>query len=121
MPRLLVLFLGLALLITLSSGSSSSAVPSCTTVYSQLAPCILYVDHGHDDLKADNPSKACCKGVKDIHKLATKQDHIAVCNCIKATVIEVVYIIPSRIAEVPKKCGLPYNVPPIHKNFDCNT
>ncbi|OIT34756.1 PREDICTED: non-specific lipid-transfer protein-like [Nicotiana attenuata] len=95
---------------------SSSAAPSCPTVKTQLAPCHSYVE---GNLKAD-PSEACCSGLKDILELVkTREDGVSLCNCIKTTVIDD-RDIPSRIAELPKKCGLPYKIPPIDKNFDCN-
>nr|AWN82508.1 cyclic nucleotide-gated channel 7 [Nicotiana tabacum] len=114
MARFLV-FLALALVI-ISKKGALGAPPSCPTVTTQLAPCLSYIQGGGD------PSVPCCTGINNIYELAkTKEDRVAICNCLKTAFTHAGNVNPTLVAQLPKKCGISFNMPPIDKNYDCNT
>ncbi|OIT22519.1 PREDICTED: non-specific lipid-transfer protein 1-like [Nicotiana attenuata] len=119
MARFLV-FLALALVVTALSNDALGAPPSCQTVTTQLAPCLSYIQRSAKG--GDNPSVPCCTGIDNIYQLAkTKEDRVAICNCLKTAFIHAGNVNPTLVAELPKKCGISFNMPPIDKNYDCNT
>ncbi|KAJ8900531.1 hypothetical protein K2173_025308 [Erythroxylum novogranatense] len=114
---LLVVLLSFLLLTSRPALCSSIGVAvSCPVVQTNLAPCLSFVSS-----KSDKPDGSCCSGVKNINSSAkTKDDRKAVCECIKDGLKGVKYE-PKRIPEIPKKCGLPINLPPIASDTNCAT
>ncbi|EEF39075.1 probable non-specific lipid-transfer protein 2 [Ricinus communis] len=112
------LFAFLNLLLLLSKAALPypvSAVP-CSDVVTKVIPCLDYVAG-----KSNDPSKPCCGGVKQLWDLTkTKPDKQAVCECLKKQLSPIKYD-PNRIAQLPKKCGLSFTLPPITPKYDCTT
>ncbi|KAG9448173.1 hypothetical protein H6P81_014301 [Aristolochia fimbriata] len=91
------------------------AVPSCTTVQTQLLPCLGYVTG-----KADAPSTSCCNGVKELNnEAATRADRQAICKCVQQAASNFPGIKQNLIAGLPQKCGVKTRVP-ITPNLDCS-
>ncbi|CAN4108429.1 unnamed protein product [Withania somnifera] len=121
MARFLV-FLSLVLIIISALSNSKQYVlsaPSCQAVTSQLSPCLPYIKK---DSGINSPTVPCCTGVNKLYKLAkTKGDRVVICNCLKTVLVNLGNsVISSRVADLPKKCGVSFNMPPINKNYDCN-
>ncbi|KAK4483527.1 hypothetical protein RD792_010724 [Penstemon davidsonii] len=110
----------LAILVLLSPTTTigGAAAPSCATIESELSSCVAYIV----DRMMESPSPTCCSGVKSIAgQVSSKQDAVAVCNCIKAVLVQLGnQVVPGRVSDLPKKCGVPINLPPIDKNYDCS-
>ncbi|KAM3282502.1 non-specific lipid-transfer protein [Capsicum chacoense] len=98
------------------------SAPSCQTVTSQLSPCLPYIRNDSGNKGGNSPTVPCCTGVNNIYKLQKSiGDRVVICNCLKTVLINLGnMVIPSRVSELPKKCGISYNMPPIDKNYDCN-
>ena len=109
-------FAGLLAIVTLLSLSEAQESITCETVVQHVSSCV-------DFLKEPNmkkPSQACCNGAQDLHnKKRSENDRIDVCNCIKQALTSVGQYDPERMAQLPKACGLSFNVPAIDKNTDC--
>lgn len=88
---------------------------SCSEVAKQIGPCANYLKEG------TKPSQVCCNGVKYLDgNVKSKQDRVAVCNCVKNALSDMGKYDPNRIAQLPKQCGLNINLPPVDGNTDCN-
>ncbi|KAF3654154.1 hypothetical protein FXO38_10278 [Capsicum annuum] len=118
-----LVFLSLALLISslsiqyvLGAAPLDDPVSTCITVAIKLDPCLQYI------IKGDGPTEACCTGVSDVSKLGqSKRDRVVICLCLQKMIINLdSKDIPPRVAELPNKCGVSYNMPPIDKNYNCN-
>lgn len=117
MNRLLAL---LALLLLLSRSTLPEPVPAaapavpCSQIVNKLTPCYSYISG-----KEDEPTQPCCNGVKEISDaIKSKADKQAACECIKGALSKIKYD-PNLIPQLPKKCGVPINLPPIGKDTDC--
>ncbi|KAJ9681222.1 hypothetical protein PVL29_020211 [Vitis rotundifolia] len=105
-----------SLIIVLLVWSSAMAEPSCPKVISEVAPCLSFL---RDDGPA-KPSKRCCEGVTEVNGIAkTKQDRIAICECLKQTLNYIDYD-PKRIPLLGKQCGLTIDLPPTGQNTNCS-
>lgn len=94
-----------------------AATPSCPTVTAKLASCLSYIDD-----QSTQPASSCCAGLNGILAQAkSKQDKIAVCNCIKSALANLGNKVDTgRVSGLPKKCGMSVDLPPIDKNYDCS-
>lgn len=89
------------------------AAPSCPRVATMLAPCFGYIN-------GQEPSRMCCSSVENLQKMGkTKDDRVAMCNCVKQ-VTRLINYDPKRITLLPKKCGVSLTFPPVDKNYDCS-
>ncbi|KAK4747379.1 hypothetical protein SAY87_013965 [Trapa incisa] len=93
------------------------SVPVCSKILEELTPCAAFVKRGGTSA----PSTACCSGVNDLKNIAkTNSDRQAICRCLKQVLPEVGNSYdPSRIPLLPKKCGVPLNLPPLDSKTDC--
>ncbi|KAJ3669079.1 hypothetical protein LUZ60_011029 [Juncus effusus] len=114
-PTTSVLALSLLLSLLAAPFLTSAAVTSCSDVYSDLMPCLTYVQYG------GAMNQGCCDGVKSLMAAASaRSDRQTTCKCIKnvasnaATGDEM-----SRAMGIPRACGIsmPYKMDP---NTDCN-
>ncbi|PWA45573.1 non-specific lipid-transfer protein [Artemisia annua] len=88
------------------------AAPNCARVVAMLPPCWGFIT-GQD------PSEFCCSSIKNLEDMGkTKEDRVAMCNCVKQ-VSRIVSYDPKRITVLPKKCGLDSTFPPIDQEYDC--
>ncbi|GFY92359.1 hypothetical protein Acr_08g0007550 [Actinidia rufa] len=112
--------LGFLAVLFLVMRPATAATPTCTKVYPKVLPCLSYLKLVTSD-EGDGPSPACCAGVKDLYNEAkSKPDRVAICECIKDALSKVGPYNPEKIHEIPKKCGIPIDLPPMHANFDCS-
>lgn len=99
---------------------AAMAAPSCGTVNTAVEPCLPFLK-GEADATGP-PSEACCLGTRQVNELAkSNDDKVAICNCAKDSLLQFGDYLPSRIPLIPLQCGLPFNLPPIDKDFDCST
>ncbi|GFY95962.1 hypothetical protein Acr_11g0002680 [Actinidia rufa] len=113
--------LGFLAVLFLVSRPAMAAAPSCTKVITELLPCLSYLKLVPSD-KGDGPSPACCAGVEDLYDEGkSKPDREAICECIKDALGKIGPYNPEKIPEIPKKCGVPIDLPPVHADFDCST
>ncbi|XP_073039058.1 non-specific lipid-transfer protein-like [Primulina eburnea] len=96
----------------------AAVVPPCPTVDSHLSACIPYIEGQTPDI----PPPACCTGVKIIAgEQKNQQDRVTICNCIKQAIPVLGHpVISTRIAHLPKKCGLGFEFPAIDAHYDCS-
>ncbi|KAJ4979950.1 hypothetical protein NE237_010730 [Protea cynaroides] len=74
-----------ALMLLLLLLPTSEAAISCSTVVSDLTPCLSYLRSG-----SGKPSVSCCSGVKKLAATATSTaDLKTACNCIKTAAKQV--------------------------------
>ncbi|KAE9598034.1 putative plant lipid transfer protein/Par allergen [Lupinus albus] len=106
--------LALSLIILLSSSEAKVSI-SCTRVIHEIAPCSDFI------LKSNDPSQACCNGVKTLSDEAKSQkDRTDICQCLKQGLSGIGKYDPKRIPQLPKACGLSMTLPPIDQNTDCS-
>ncbi|XP_021664611.2 non-specific lipid-transfer protein-like [Hevea brasiliensis] len=87
----------------------------CSKVIASLSPCLDYVQD-----KTDEPSPACCSGVNGLADLVkTKEDRIAVCECVKKALSNIKYD-AGRIPGLPMKCGFSFTFPPVDPGTNCS-
>ncbi|TVU36645.1 hypothetical protein EJB05_18587 [Eragrostis curvula] len=118
-PKLAALALAVLLAATVVAPPTAvRAAVSCATVYSNLMPCLGYVQSG-----SAMPTPSCCGGIRSLLSQANNTpDRRTVCNCLKNVANGASgssnYI--TRAAGLPGKCGvtLPYK---ISANVNCNT
>ncbi|KAI3764357.1 hypothetical protein L2E82_14364 [Cichorium intybus] len=89
------------------------AVPSCGRVTSKLTSCLGFIN-GHE------PTNSCCTSVKSLTGMGkTRDDRVAICNCVKQVMKRLNNYDPKRITLLPKKCGVSLKFPPIDQDYDC--
>ncbi|KAL7604807.1 non-specific lipid-transfer protein [Lactuca sativa] len=89
------------------------AVPSCGRVTSRLTSCLSFIN-GHE------PTNSCCSSVKGLTAMGkTKNDRVAICNCVKQVMKRLNNYDPKRITLLPKKCHVGLKFPPINQDYDC--
>uniref|UniRef100_A0A251RTG5 Non-specific lipid-transfer protein n=1 Tax=Helianthus annuus TaxID=4232 RepID=A0A251RTG5_HELAN len=92
--------------------SSLKGPPTCSRVGRILAPCTGF-------LNGQEPTSLCCSSVKKLHDAGkTKNDRVAICNCIKQVTKSIPYD-AKRIPLMSTKCGVKPEFPPIDKNYNC--
>nr|XP_009757306.1 PREDICTED: non-specific lipid-transfer protein 1-like [Nicotiana sylvestris] len=110
------LFLLCMVVISFSSPHAEAAI-SCSTVYSNLAPCLSYLIGGS---KQAVPA-GCCSGIQSLYTAAsTTVDRQSVCSCLKAGAASLGSSIDAnKAATLLNKCGVtvPYKISP---NIDCS-
>lgn len=95
--------------------SAAIDVPSCTEVTSEVVSCVSYVRNG------GSPSSTCCEGVAAVAKMAkTKEDRVAICNCLKSALGHIGSYDPSRLPPLSKSCGVNVDLPPVDQSYDCS-
>lgn len=103
------------LLCMVAIAPSAEAAISCSTVYSDLMPCLGYMmGSGKQAVPA-----ACCSGINSLYNAAvTTADRQSVCSCIKSAA-KGVSLDVNRAATVLSKCGVsvPYK---ITADMDCS-
>ncbi|GLJ47363.1 hypothetical protein SUGI_0999670 [Cryptomeria japonica] len=97
------------------SGRVNAAI-SCSTVISDLRPCLSYVTGS-----AAKPSDACCSGVRSLNDAATTTaDRQTACGCFKT----ISGIVPGfswdRAGKLAAQCGVNVGFP-ITPSVDCST
>lgn len=102
--------------------AQNADVESCIPVAQELSPCLGFIKGtSASGFGGDNPSPSCCNGVKKLAGDAkTKNDRVALCECIKTSLSMIGAYDPSRIPLIPKNCGIPVEIPPIDKSTDCS-
>lgn len=118
--HLIIILVGVALLSNEAPAAEAIndlSAAACNEVIAELTPCAAFVKKGG----SSSPSSACCSGVKDLSNIAkTKSDREAICRCFKKLLPAVGSSYdPSRIPLLPKKCGVPINLPPLDSKTDC--
>ncbi|KAI3818508.1 hypothetical protein L1987_12317 [Smallanthus sonchifolius] len=99
-------------LLLVSWRPTAFAAPNCARVGRIMAPCTGF-------LRGQEPSGLCCSSVKKLNDMQkTKEDRVAICNCIKQVTRTIPYD-PNRIPLLSKKCGIDATFPPIDKNYNC--
>ncbi|GAB2291088.1 hypothetical protein Dimus_025343 [Dionaea muscipula] len=116
MVKLVVLAAVMAAALVLNMIPAATAAPSCSTVTSELTPCLRFITD------ADNtPSVPCCEGVRyvenEIHEI---QDSVTICDCIKQAITNITFVDALRIPQLPPLCGVPIQLPPIDDQFNCS-
>ncbi|KAL1545403.1 hypothetical protein AAHA92_22134 [Salvia divinorum] len=99
------------------SPPQAEAAVSCSTVMTDLSPCINYVIYGGAQL----PPVNCCQGIRSLYDQATSTpDRQAVCSCLKSVASSATPSIITNAASLPSKCGvnIPYKISP---STDCST
>ncbi|XP_047977588.1 non-specific lipid-transfer protein 1-like [Salvia hispanica] len=99
------------------AGAQSEAAVSCSTVMTDLSPCINYVMYGGAQL----PPVNCCQGIRSLYNQATSTpDRQTVCSCLKSVANSATPTIITNAASLPSKCGvnIPYKISP---STDCST
>ncbi|XP_020114450.1 non-specific lipid-transfer protein 1-like [Ananas comosus] len=102
------------LIIAAAVAPAARAAISCSDVYSELLPCLDYMQSGGavpDD---------CCNGIRQLVASAgTTADRRAACGCIKSAASGVSGLNVGRAAALPKACGvlIPYKISP---STDCS-
>nr|GEV25523.1 non-specific lipid-transfer protein-like [Tanacetum cinerariifolium] len=77
-----------------------------------LPPCLGFIN-------GQEPSEFCCSSVRNLKDMGkTKDDRVAMCNCVKQ-VTRIITYDPKRITLLPKKCGVDSTFPPIDKEYNC--
>ncbi|GLJ47362.1 hypothetical protein SUGI_0999660 [Cryptomeria japonica] len=95
--------LGAALIIS----SGVNAAISCSTVTSDLSPCLSYVTGG-----SSQPSGGCCSGVRTLNAAAsTTPDRRAACSCIKTIANSAPGFRWDRAGSLPGQCGVNVGFP----------
>lgn len=88
------------------------AAPNCAMVATLLSPCLGFIN-------GQEPSSFCCSSVENLKDMGkTKDDRVAICDCVKQTIGLINYD-PKRIPLLPKKCGVDSSFPPVDSSFDC--
>ncbi|KAJ0439383.1 putative plant non-specific lipid-transfer protein/Par allergen [Helianthus annuus] len=88
------------------------AAPNCALVVPMLAPCIGFMN-------GQEPSNLCCMSVENLTIMGkTKDDRVAMCECIKQ-VARLINYDPKRLPLLPKKCRVNSFFPPIDSEYDC--
>ncbi|KAL4586149.1 hypothetical protein LXL04_010781 [Taraxacum kok-saghyz] len=114
MTRVSILFSVAITLLLVSWRPMVFAVPSCGRVTGKLTSCLSYIN-GHD------PTNSCCSSIKGLTGMGkTKEDRVAICNCVKQVMERLNFFDPKRITLLPKKCGVTFQFPPIDHDYDCN-
>ncbi|XP_019438918.1 PREDICTED: non-specific lipid-transfer protein-like [Lupinus angustifolius] len=104
----------LSFIILLSSSEAKVSI-SCPKVIQEIAPCSDFI------LKSNDPSQACCNGVKTLSDEAKSQkDRTDICQCLKQGLSGIGKYDPKRIPQLPKACGVSITLPPIDQNTDCS-
>ncbi|KAI3444793.1 hypothetical protein Pfo_001458, partial [Paulownia fortunei] len=89
---------------------------TCGQVDAALVPCISYLTGGG----GDNPSPACCAGVKTVKGLAqTTADKRACCSCVKAAANRYADLKDEAAQSHPTKCGVQMDIP-VSRSVDCD-
>nr|WPO07349.1 LTP6 [Larix kaempferi] len=90
-----------ALAVQAAALSGAEAAISCSTVISDLVPCLSYVTGS-----GANPTAACCNGVKALNAAAkTTPDKQATCKCIKSAAASSNYN-SGKAGKIPGLCGV---------------
>lgn len=113
------LFLAVSMVVVVAALAplQAEAAVSCSTVASDLSPCINYVLYGG----AAAPPVTCCEGIKSLYNQASATaDRQAVCSCLKSVASSATPTIITNAAALPSKCGvsIPYKISP---STDCST
>ncbi|KAL6565897.1 hypothetical protein OROHE_004952 [Orobanche hederae] len=89
---------------------------TCGDVDVALVPCVSYLT-GH----ADDPSPACCGGVKAVKEMGrTVADKRTCCGCVKAAANRYSADLKDAAARsLPTKCGVELDIP-ISASVDCD-
>lgn len=88
---------------------------TCGQVDAALVPCINYLTG-----REDNPSPACCGGVKTVKGLAqTTADKRAACSCVKAAANRYADLKDAAAQNLPAKCGVELDIP-VSRTVDCD-
>ncbi|TQD93284.1 hypothetical protein C1H46_021106 [Malus baccata] len=102
-------------LLFVTSASTRGTVPSCPDIMNRLTPCISHLLQGWQS------RPACCNGVQYLTKYSNgREDRRAICGCIKGAANMMGSIDFSLISDLPSKCGVCVNLPPISRNIDCS-
>ncbi|XP_078181176.1 lipid transfer protein 6 isoform X1 [Carex rostrata] len=105
--------LALALILALATTPIlTSAAVTCSDVYTDLMPCLGYVQGGP-------MQSSCCSGIRDLMSAAsTKADRQTACRCIKSVASSAGGSYTSRAMGIPSQChvSMPYKMDP---NTDC--
>ena len=92
------------------------AKPSCPRVVGEVASCLAFLRKNGPA----KPSQRCCQGVKKVNGMAkTRNDRIAICECIKGTLVNIDYD-PKRVPVLGKQCGSTFDLPPVDRKTNCN-
>ncbi|KAL5792242.1 hypothetical protein ACOSP7_000836 [Xanthoceras sorbifolium] len=111
----LISFLAILAFISSSALAGPIALP-CSKVTKELSPCLDFIIS-----TAENPSLACCTGIKNISsRVKSREDRTDVCKCLKKTLGGIGPYDKNRIPLLPKKCGVPISLPPVDSNLDCS-
>ncbi|XP_042015442.1 non-specific lipid-transfer protein 1-like [Salvia splendens] len=100
-----------------AAAAQGEAAVSCSTVMTDLSPCINYVMYGG----AQVPPVNCCQGIRSLYNQATSTpDRQTVCSCLKSVANSATPAIITNAAALPSKCGvnIPYKISP---STDCST
>lgn len=93
---------------------SAEAAISCSTVISDVVPCLSYVAGS-----AASPTAGCCNGVKALNAAAqTTPDRQAACKCIKSAAASYKYN-SDKAGKIPGLCGVNIGFP-ISASTNCN-
>ncbi|KAF3654337.1 putative pleiotropic drug resistance protein 1-like [Capsicum annuum] len=100
---------------TTASSADGDATVTCSTVYSNLEPCLSYVLGGGLNVPSE-----CCSGLKSLLSTArTKSDLQSACNCVKSVASRATGVQINRAAKIPGICeaNIPFKISP---NVDCS-
>ncbi|KAK7384891.1 hypothetical protein VNO78_30594 [Psophocarpus tetragonolobus] len=88
----------------------------CEKAKKTLVSCIDFIVN-----KVDQPSVACCKGVREVKlSLPTREDRIAACECLAKAWPQLPNLNGTRAFALPKICGAEVGFS-ITKNFNCSS
>ncbi|EEF39076.1 non-specific lipid-transfer protein 4.1 [Ricinus communis] len=112
---LLIVLLNLVLLLLPKPVLSSPVTGiKCSKAVPMVTPCLDYVRD-----KANEPSKACCSGIKDLNAYCkNKGDRQAACECLKKAVGNTKIDVP-RVLKLPHKCGMTSFLYGVNVDVDC--
>ncbi|EHA8592052.1 putative Non-specific lipid-transfer protein [Cocos nucifera] len=81
-----------------------------------IAPCMAYLSD-----QALVPSGRCCEGVVALNRtVSTRGDRVAICNCLKSVAPNFPGVDFSRVAALPRLCGVHINTT-ISPSIDCDS
>ncbi|GLJ47356.1 hypothetical protein SUGI_0999560 [Cryptomeria japonica] len=102
-------------MVVVGMSSKADGAISCSTVVSDLIPCLSYVSGS-----SAKPTKGCCNGIKTLNTAAkTTDDRQAVCNCIKSVASSYSSYF-DKASKLPGLCGVNLGFA-LTPSLDCST
>ncbi|XP_019455259.1 PREDICTED: non-specific lipid-transfer protein A-like [Lupinus angustifolius] len=115
MKKVFVAFLTLLIIMVLTSNLVQGF--SCDNAKQKLSPCLSYlIGEG-----GNAPSEPCCNGITQLKlSLATREDRIGACECLKSSAATVPGIKNDLASSLLKKCGVDIGFP-ISRDINCQS